>query len=167
VTDVTRNAKVWARTSEYIFRHTPILLDICFMLLRLKSGISTTFFTKSAQPYSHKVYLSHRIHMASSTAPAKTTEVPWHAAYPAVRALDLPSITCAELLRWYKEGKSPGSEFVLVDLRRTDHEVPLLCLHPCPLCFTSILSPLSSQTSLHFLPSQMFPPFHFSMQAYI
>lgn len=114
-----------------------ILLDISLMLLRLKSGISTAFFTKSVLPYNHKVYLSHCVHMASSTAPAKTREVPWHAAYPAVRALDLPSITCAELLQWYKEGKRPGSEFVLVDLRRTDHEVRLPCLHPRPLCFTS------------------------------
>jgi hypothetical protein len=72
--------------------------------------------------------------MASITAPAKSTEVPWHAAYPAVKTASIPTITCRELLRWYEEGKKPGLDFVLVDLRRADHEVRLRFLSPFIIC---------------------------------
>lgn len=49
-------------------------------------------------------------------------EQPWHAAYPAPRntADTLPRY---ELLQWLRDGKQPGKDFVLVDLRRTDFEV--------------------------------------------
>lgn len=33
------------------------------------------------------------------------------------------SISRLELLRWYREGKRIGKDFVLIDLRRTDFEV--------------------------------------------
>jgi hypothetical protein len=72
--------------------------------------------------------------MASLTALAKSAEVPWHAAYPAVKTASIPTITCKELLRWYEEGKKPGLDFVLVDLRRADHEVHLRFLPPFLLC---------------------------------
>jgi hypothetical protein len=72
--------------------------------------------------------------MASLTALAKSAEVPWHAAYPAVKTASIPTITCKELLRWYEEGKKPGLDFVLVDLRRADHEVRLRLLSPFILC---------------------------------
>ncbi|KAK9349902.1 hypothetical protein V1523DRAFT_442939 [Lipomyces doorenjongii] len=49
-------------------------------------------------------------------------EAPWHAAYPEARTV-AASISRLELLKWFREGKIPGRDFVLVDLRRTDHEV--------------------------------------------
>lgn len=51
-----------------------------------------------------------------------TDQAPWHAAFPAPRttAATLPR---QELLQWLKEGKQPGKDFVLVDLRRADYEV--------------------------------------------
>lgn len=53
-------------------------------------------------------------------------EQPWHAAYPAPRntADTLPR---HELLQWFRDGKQPGKDFVLVDLRRTDFEVYTQC----------------------------------------
>ncbi|BAE56260.1 unnamed protein product [Aspergillus oryzae RIB40] len=50
-----------------------------------------------------------------------TDQAPWHAAFPAPRttAATLPR---QELLQWLKEGKQPGKDFVLVDLRRADYE---------------------------------------------
>jgi hypothetical protein len=48
--------------------------------------------------------------------------LPWHAAYPPPRAI-AGSITRVELLRWFKEGRRVGKDFVLIDLRRTDLEV--------------------------------------------
>ncbi|KAK9491042.1 Rhodanese-like domain-containing protein [Lipomyces doorenjongii] len=48
-------------------------------------------------------------------------EAPWHAAYPEARTT-AASITRLELLKWFRAGKVPGRDFVLVDLRRTDHE---------------------------------------------
>jgi len=47
---------------------------------------------------------------------------PWHAAYPAPRTTNPPSVSRAELRAWLKEGQTPGVNFVLVDLRRNDHE---------------------------------------------
>lgn len=62
--------------------------------------------------------------MSSSTT---TPERPWHEAFPAPRST-AASITREEVLRWFQEGKKPGKDFVLVDLRRVDHEVCTICL---------------------------------------
>lgn len=51
-------------------------------------------------------------------------EQPWHAAYPAPRNT-ADSLPRHELLQWFRDGKQPGKDFVLVDLRRTDFEVYL------------------------------------------
>lgn len=83
--------------------------------------------------------------MASLTAPSKTAEVPWHAAYPAVKAASIPTITCKELLHWYEEGKKPGLDFVLVDLRRADHEVCFPVLSPGLLFLVRILQHFNAQ----------------------
>ncbi|KAK9371754.1 Rhodanese-like domain-containing protein [Lipomyces chichibuensis] len=48
-------------------------------------------------------------------------EPPWYAAYPEARTV-AASITRLDLLKWFREGKMPGRDFVLIDLRRTDHE---------------------------------------------
>lgn len=53
------------------------------------------------------------------------SEQPWHAAYPKTvsEAVFLPRST---VLEWFlSEDKLPGKHFVLVDLRRNDHEVNL------------------------------------------
>ncbi|KAH7176080.1 Rhodanese-like domain-containing protein [Dactylonectria macrodidyma] len=48
---------------------------------------------------------------------------PWYAAYPAPRHTQPGSLTREELLEMMKAGKSvAGRDFVLVDLRRNDHE---------------------------------------------
>lgn len=49
-------------------------------------------------------------------------ESPWYAAYPAPKSIP-DSISASEFLRWLQDGKQPGKDFVLVDLRRTDCEV--------------------------------------------
>ncbi|KAJ5723081.1 Rhodanese-like protein [Penicillium malachiteum] len=46
---------------------------------------------------------------------------PWHAVYPDPKTT-APSISRAEVLKWFREGKRAGRDFVLVDLRRTDSE---------------------------------------------
>jgi hypothetical protein len=50
------------------------------------------------------------------------TEQPWHAAFPAPRNT-ARSISREEMLQWMREGKQAGKDYVLVDLRRNDHEV--------------------------------------------
>lgn len=47
---------------------------------------------------------------------------PWYAAYPPPKS-DPASIRRTELLQWFHEGQKPGKDFMLIDLRRTDHEV--------------------------------------------
>jgi arsenical-resistance protein 2 len=50
-------------------------------------------------------------------------ETPWYASYPAARCQSPRSISRAELLQLFKDGKEAGKDFALVDLRRTDFEV--------------------------------------------
>lgn len=50
-------------------------------------------------------------------------ESPWYATYPTARNQSPTSVTRRQLLQLFKDGKEPGKDFVLVDLRRTDFEV--------------------------------------------
>ena len=64
--------------------------------------------------------------MATSTASA------WYSAYPQPRNESPKAVTRKEMLDWLKNGQKPGVDFLLIDLRRTDHEVrnltrPLSC----------------------------------------
>ncbi|KAH8647330.1 arsenate reductase [Xylariales sp. PMI_506] len=47
---------------------------------------------------------------------------PWYAAYPAPSSTEVESISRDEVLRMMESGRTPGKDFVLIDLRRTDHE---------------------------------------------
>lgn len=52
-----------------------------------------------------------------------TEPAPWHASFPNPRTPDPPALPRATLLQWFQQGtKTPGSDFLLVDLRRTDLE---------------------------------------------
>ncbi len=59
----------------------------------------------------------------TTSAPKTQIETPWHAAYPAPRNAPPASISCAELLQYFRDGKKAGKDFILIDLRRNDHEV--------------------------------------------
>jgi hypothetical protein len=50
-------------------------------------------------------------------------EAPWYNAYPAVKSKNVPNISRAEVLSMIHSGASVGRDFVLVDLRKNDHEV--------------------------------------------
>jgi hypothetical protein len=109
-------------------------------------------------------YSSFRFYsMASLTASAKSAEVPWHAAYPAVKTASIPTITCKELLHWYEEGKKPGLDFVLVDLRRADHEVCFPFL-PWVFCFSFIFSSILMPKSRLDFQVRKLISFHFYMK---
>ncbi|KIW52557.1 hypothetical protein PV05_08187 [Exophiala xenobiotica] len=54
--------------------------------------------------------------MATSTAPA------WHSAYPQPRNETPNAMTRRAVLGWLQDGQKPGVDFLLIDLRRTDHE---------------------------------------------
>ncbi|KAL2009691.1 hypothetical protein VTN00DRAFT_5498 [Thermoascus crustaceus] len=56
------------------------------------------------------------------TSQPSTNERPWHEAYPAPRTVAPASVTREQVLQWFRDGKTPGKDFVLVDLRRTDFE---------------------------------------------
>lgn len=58
-----------------------------------------------------------------SVATASSTEKAWYEAYPPAQCKNPASITATELLHALKQGKKPGVDFILVDLRRNDHEV--------------------------------------------
>jgi arsenical-resistance protein 2 len=55
-------------------------------------------------------------------ATAKSEELPWHAAFPAPKST-VATISRSDFLESIKEGKKAGKDFILVDLRRNDHEV--------------------------------------------
>ena len=56
-------------------------------------------------------------------AALSTESAPWYIAYPEPRTPNPPIDSRAELLKWLQEGQLPGADFILVDLRRNDHEV--------------------------------------------
>lgn len=72
--------------------------------------------------------------MANIGTTSVPAEAPWHAAYPPPRNTPA-SLSREELLEWLQNGKTPGQDFILVDLRRTDFEVSELFLRiaafPC------------------------------------
>lgn len=69
------------------------------------------------QPY------SGTLRMASTTQASATAPPPWHAAYPAPKK-EAPSITRGAVLEMLRDSENiAGKDFVLVDLRRSDHEV--------------------------------------------
>jgi len=47
----------------------------------------------------------------------------WHDAYPKPRNQTPAALERKELLARFQKGEKPGVDFLLVDLRRTDHEV--------------------------------------------
>ncbi|KIX01134.1 uncharacterized protein Z518_10200 [Rhinocladiella mackenziei CBS 650.93] len=49
-------------------------------------------------------------------------EKPWHASFPTPRTTDPDSISREDLLSRFKAGERGGADFLLVDLRRNDHE---------------------------------------------
>jgi hypothetical protein len=52
-----------------------------------------------------------------------SSAAPWYAAYPEPRNKDPDSISRTDLLQRFQAGQKPGVDFLLIDLRRTDHEV--------------------------------------------
>ena len=50
----------------------------------------------------------------------------WHEAYPLPRNQTPAAISPEDLLARIKRGDKAGVDFLLIDLRRTDHEVNLL-----------------------------------------
>lgn len=63
--------------------------------------------------------------MANTSAPAPPTEEqPWHAAFPSPKSVATP-VSREQMRSWLTEGKVPGKDFVLVDLRRNDYKVCL------------------------------------------
>ncbi|PYH67963.1 putative arsenate reductase (Arc2) [Aspergillus vadensis CBS 113365] len=77
-----------------------------------------------------------------------TDTVPWHAAYPAPRSTAI-GIHRKEVLGWFRSGRQPGRDFLLVDLRRTDFEggtirgsinLPAQTLYPAIPTLYSLLS---------------------------
>ncbi|KAL2820879.1 Rhodanese-like domain-containing protein [Aspergillus cavernicola] len=51
-----------------------------------------------------------------------TSTPPWHASYPSPKTTNPASLPRETILHWLKQGKIPGVDFLLVDLRRTDFE---------------------------------------------
>lgn len=50
---------------------------------------------------------------------------PWYVTYPKPRNDKPAVVTRNEVLHWLNNGQKPGVDFLLIDLRRTDHEVSL------------------------------------------
>jgi hypothetical protein len=67
-----------------------------------------------------KIQLSRN--MSSTNNSHIVKEAPWHAAYPAPKS-EAVGISQSELLAMMEDGKEPGKDFILVDLRRNDHAV--------------------------------------------
>lgn len=69
------------------------------------------------------------IHAYVSTMDAPA---PWHAAYPTPRNANPDGLSPSQVLDLL-QSEGPGEDFILVDLRRTDHEVSFPCPRPSQL----------------------------------
>ena len=67
-------------------------------------------------------HLAIASNFARTMAPPQV-EVQWYTAYPTARTSSPASISRQQLVQMFKDGKEPGRDFALVDLRRTDFEV--------------------------------------------
>lgn len=58
---------------------------------------------------------------------ASQGEVPalWHAAFPAPKDVELGALSREEVLQMVKDADKGARDFVLVDVRRNDHEVSI------------------------------------------
>lgn len=64
--------------------------------------------------------------MASANTTSRalpTPDSPWDPVYPVARNRNPSSIARSEVLAMLREGKQPGKDFILVDLRQVDHKV--------------------------------------------
>lgn len=64
--------------------------------------------------------------MAASNEPNPqhaATDSPWHAAYPTPKNESPETITRQDILGLLRAAENPQKDFVLIDLRRTDHKV--------------------------------------------
>jgi hypothetical protein len=100
------------------FRHSSTLsfLQIVLVFARRFVTVRGSPSTAAHLLSSSSTHSQHSV-MATSTAPA------WHNAYPQPRN-DVPNVvTRKAVLGWLQDGQKPGVDFLLIDLRRTDHEV--------------------------------------------
>ena len=68
--------------------------------------------------------------MTSTIQGSAAVPLPWHAAYPAPN-VEAPSVTRQSVLEMLRDGNNvAGKDFVLVDLRRSDHEVCFVTPNP-------------------------------------
>lgn len=79
--------------------------------------------------------------VSSVSAVNGVAEQPWYAAYPEARS-EPESITRQQVLQLLKSDTLLGESFVLVDLRRTDHEAS----PPCPLAHMGSTSRLNPES---------------------
>lgn len=54
----------------------------------------------------------------------------WYEAYPEPRSKNPGAVSARELITLFQLGETAGTDFLLIDLRRTDHEVSIFYLLP-------------------------------------
>ncbi len=109
------------------------LLSVAHLMTKYASEAHLQYHTHQSPISNRLAHISQKFHthLAAMTATGDTTtsefdrnrELPWYAAYPAPRQATPPSTSRAEVLQLFRDGKQAGREFILIDLRRTDHEV--------------------------------------------
>jgi arsenical-resistance protein 2 len=57
----------------------------------------------------------------------KSTELPWYDAYPQPSTKTPAQVSRDEVLAWIKQGQRPGRDFLVVDVRKLDHTVCIIC----------------------------------------
>lgn len=95
-------------------------------MLRVESGLARPFlrgFRLLVRPRTFYP-VSTKSAMAAASEPSGGSSSPWYAAYPRPRHLQPGTVTREQVLAMLKRVESAeGRDFILVDLRRTDHEV--------------------------------------------
>jgi hypothetical protein len=107
-----------ARDQTVVYLRVVTLLVIrCFMY-----AARGAFNPRTTSPFSHFILSGYLCQSNSYLIRKMATEAPWHAGYPAPKS-ETKTISREEVLELYSAGKQPGVDFLLIDLRRNDHEV--------------------------------------------
>lgn len=109
------------------------LFSIAHLMIKYVSEAHLQYHIHQSPISNRLAHISQNFHthLTAVTATGNTTtsefdrnrELPWYAAYPAPRQATPPWTSRAEVLQLFRDGKQAGRDFILIDLRKTDHEV--------------------------------------------
>lgn len=113
-----------SQVSSISLNHSSVLLQAKSSFNHMRGGQTHRRLIRNI--LSSSTLARHYHHLPTMAEATLATDVPWYAGYPEARSSPA-TITRSDLLNMIEAGKKPGVDYILIDLRRTDHEVSNAC----------------------------------------